>query len=109
MKRMACAWSLACAACAFLVCPNVVRAGPQHVPTPPNLQLSILTPDPSMILDRVSLDVSFRGTPVDTVELYIDGKLAAKRQISTAQSRGVISFSLEALELTEGMHNVEVK
>src|SRR5205809_575777 len=106
MKRLACALSLAGAACALLVCPNDARAATQKAPS--NLQLSILTPDPSTIADRVSLDVSFKGSAVDTVELYVDGKLVAKRQIGTAQSRGVITFSIDSMELAEGSHDVQV-
>lgn len=73
------------------------------------LQISILAPDSNSIGDRMNLDVSFRGGAVETVELYLDGALVSKRQLGTVQSRGVITFVVETLLLTEGLHDVEVK
>src|SRR5207244_2740750 len=74
-----------------------------------SLQLSIISPDAGAIADRVALDVSFKGGTVERVELYLDGNLAAQRQLSTTLSRGVITFSLDAVQLTEGGHDVLVK
>src|SRR5207248_6397474 len=68
-----------------------------------------IQPHPSSIGDRLSLDVSFRGSPVETVELYLDNALVAKRQIGAAQARGIITFTLETMYLTEGPHNVVVR
>ncbi len=107
MNRLACALVLAVATLAGIACPGFARAAPQRAQT--GMTLSILTPDPGSIVDRAAVDVSFRGGSVDTVELYLDGALIAKRQISTAQSRGVISFSIETLQLTEGSHDLQVK
>src|SRR5215831_7121959 len=107
MNRLACALMLAVATFASIACPNLARADTKSAQT--GMTLSIMTPDPGNIVDRAAVDVSFRGGAVNTVELYLDGALIAKRQISTAQSRGVISFSIETLQLTEGSHELQVK
>jgi LysM repeat protein len=72
-------------------------------------QISVIAPAPGSIGEILSLDVSFRGSPVDTVELYMDNALVAKRQLDTPQSRGVISFRLETALLTEGDHDLTVR
>lgn len=106
MKRLACALVLAGSGC-LLAASGTARAAPLQQAG--GLQLSILTQDPNTISDRMSVDVSYRGGAVDTVELYLDGVLAAKRQIGASQSRGVITFTLDTLQLTEGDHKVQVK
>src|SRR5512142_2092692 len=107
MKRLACALVVAGCACALLSCPRNVQAARARASS--DLHLSVLTPDPAEISDRVSLDVSFRGGAVDVVELYLDSALVAKRQLSTSQTRGVLSFSIDATILAEGAHDVLVK
>jgi LysM repeat protein len=107
MKRLACAFVLAGSALLVIGSPLELRADPSK--NQGSLQLSILTPDSGSIVDRMSLDVSFKGNTVERVELYLDGNLVAQRQLSTAQSRGVISFSLDTMQLTEGSHDVQVK
>src|SRR5438270_13181486 len=107
MKRLACAIVLAGSACVLAAVPRGGWAAPARAAS--ELQLNIITPDPSSIGDRLSLDVSFRGSPVEIVELYVDNALVAKRQIGTAQARGIITFTLETMYLTEGPHNVLVK
>lgn len=107
MNRLACVWALA--GSALLAAAPTIAA-----PTAPSksqgpLQLAIISPDANSIADRVALDVSFRGGSVERVELYLDGTLAAQRQLGTAQTRGVITFSLDAVQLTEGTHDVLVK
>jgi hypothetical protein len=57
----------------------------------------------------MSLDVSYRGEAVETVELYLDNALVAQRRINTTQARGIISFGLETVLLTAGTHDVTVK
>jgi LysM repeat protein len=87
--------------------PVIAGAHPQKSSGP--LQLSIIAPDPSSIVDRVTLDVSFRGSSVSAVELYIDGKLEHRRDLSVTQNRGVISFKLDAQQYSAGVHDVMVK
>lgn len=73
------------------------------------LKLSVIAPDPSSIGDRLSLDVSFRGGAVEAVEVYLDGALAAKRQLATVQTHGVMTFVLDTTLLTEGDHDLLIK
>jgi LysM repeat protein len=107
MKRLACALVLTGTLGILAARPPVALA--QQTRSATGLQLSILTPDSSSIGDRLSLDVSFRGGVVDSVELYLDNALIAKRQLNTMQTRGIITFTLETLQLTEGDHNILVR
>src|SRR5205085_769042 len=107
MNRLACALVLAGSGLLVIGITQNARAAPSK--NQGALQLSILTPDPSSIVDRLSLDVSFRGSIVERVELYLDSNLIAQRQLSTTQTRGVITFSLDVMQLTEGSHDVQVK
>src|SRR5437763_9289020 len=107
MNRLACALVLVISALLVAAAPDLARAAPSMAQG--SLQLSIISPDANSITDRVALDVSFHGGTVERVELYLDGTLAAQRQLGTTQSRGVITFSLDAIQLTEGSHDVLVK
>jgi LysM repeat protein len=107
MKRLACALVLAVSGMLVLGSPHIARAEPSK--NQGSLQLTILTPDSNSIVDRMALDVSFRGNSVERVELYLDGNLVAQRQLSTSQTRGVISFSLDTMQISEGSHDVLVK
>lgn len=73
------------------------------------LQLSILTPDPSSIVDQATLDVVCKGAVVESVELYVDNELRAKRTINTTLSRNILSFKLDTLLMSAGDHDVIVK
>src|SRR5438874_8977953 len=107
MNRLACAFVLAGSGLLVIGIPQNARAAPSKNQSA--LQLSILTPDPSSIVDRLSLDVSFRGSSVERVELYLDSNLVAQRQLSTTNTRGVITLSMDVMQLTEGHHDVQVK
>lgn len=107
MKRLACALALSGAVCAMVSSAPGALAAPARSSS--GLQLSVITPDPDTIADRLSLDVSFRGGHVEAVELYLDNALVAKRQLGTAQSRGIITFSLDTVLLSEGSHDLLVK
>jgi len=73
------------------------------------LQLSVITPDPGSIGDRLSLDVGIRGGAVEVVELYLDSALVAKRQFNPPLTRNVLTFTLDATLLSEGVHNAQVR
>jgi LysM repeat protein len=107
MKRLACALVLAGSAVTFLGVTSDATAATKRAAD--KLLLSILTPDPGSISDRLSLDVSYRGGTVETVELYLDNALVAQRRINAAQTRGIISFSLDTALLAAGSHDVMVK
>src|SRR5688500_3843102 len=100
MNRFACALLVAGSACLLAGTPVAARALAQKPATP--LQLSITTPDPSTISDRITLDVSFRGSSIEAVELYIDGKLEHRRELNVSQTRGVISFKLDTRQYGAG-------
>jgi len=107
MKRLACAFVLAGAVGLLAGSPSDARAAPFRSLQGP--QLTLLTPNPAEIADRFSVDVSFRGGAIQSVELYVDGTLLAKRTLNTAQTHGVLSFVMDATQLTEGDHDVVVK
>src|SRR5215213_10174836 len=109
MKRLACALVVAGSAGTLAGAAQDARAAKPAQAKVGGLQLSILTPDPSSIGDQVSLDVVCKGAIVETVELYVDNALVAKRQISTAQSRNILSFKLDTLLMAAGDHDVIVK
>ena len=106
MKRLACALVLAGSACALTGVQYEADASPARATD--KLLLSILTPDPASIGDRVSLDVSYRGSAVDVVELYVDSALVAQRHINTAQTRGIhwCDLCLESDEDPDETHPV---
>ncbi len=107
MKRSACAIGLAALWClSGALAPSTATAQARAAS---GLQLSVVTPDMSRGADTIALDVSYRGGAVDTVELYLDKALVAKRQIGSSQTRGMISFQLETTYLTEGPHDALVK
>src|SRR4051812_35381935 len=109
MKSLTCALVMAGSAVTFAVITCDAKAGPAVKRAPDKLQLSILTPDPNSLGDRMSLDVSYRGGTVETVELYLDNALVAQRRVNALQTRGVISFSLDTVLLAAGSHEVTVK
>jgi LysM repeat protein len=107
MKRLACALALAGSAGAVAGVPCEARAAQTRATG--GLQLSIITPDPTSIGDRLSLDVVCKGGPVETVELYLDNALVAQRKVGTTQAKSILSFSVDTLLLTAGAHDVMVK
>lgn len=107
MKRLACAIVLAGSAYALTGTVCAANAAPARQTD--KLSLSILSPDPASIGDRLSLDVSYRGGTVETVELYLDNALVAQRRINAMMTRGIISFSLDTVMLAAGSHDVTVK
>lgn len=107
MKRLACAIVLVGSAVTFMGVTCESEAAAKR--TTDKLLLSILTPDPSSFSDRMSLDVSYRGGTVETVELYLDNALVSQRRINAAQTRGIISFGLDTVLLAAGSHDVTIK
>ena len=55
----------------------------------------------------VSLEVTFKGGNLRSVELHLDGYLIKKQSVKTREGRGVITFDLDGL--TDGTHAVLVK
>jgi hypothetical protein len=107
MKRLACALVIAGSTGALAGVEREAHAAQSRASS--GLQLSIITPDPSSILDQFTLDVVCKGGVLDTVELYLDGALVSKRQLATMQTKNIISFKLDTLYLAAGDHDVVVK
>lgn len=108
MRRWACALWLAGCLWALATSPSPAWAA-GSARTGSGLQLSIITPDPGSIGDKLSLDVAFRGGAVEVVELYLDSALVAKRQFNPPLMRTVITFTLDTTLLTEGVHSAQVR
>ncbi len=107
MKRLACVLALTGIISFGLVAPCSLQVA--NARTSSGLQLSIITPGNCNIGDKLSLDVSFRGSTVNTVELYMDNALLTRRSLDSALQRGIISFKLDTAMMTAGTHNVVVK
>ncbi len=109
MNRLACAIVLAGTAGVCALFAPVAHAKGPSARAGQGVQLSLITPDPNSIGDRLSVDVSYRGGTVESVELYLDGALVANRKLMGSQTRGVLSFSVDAILLAEGSHNLLLK
>ncbi len=110
MKRMACA--LAFAAGAGLTLGGVttpVLAEPLGTIVASGLQIAIATPDVTDAGSTTTLDVTFRGGNLRSVELFVDGGLVKRQGLRTRDGHGVVSFALESALLTEGGHEIVVK
>ena len=105
MKKLACA--ILAGATALTVAGGAANASGKKAQN--GLQVTVMTPDPSSISDQVSLDVVCKGGVLETIELYVDDALVAKRQIASLQTKNIISFKLDALTMTAGDHSVVVK
>lgn len=100
---------------------SVTLAGPHRAyaaPTQPaaaDLSLSLLSPAPHSTFTGakpVEIDAFYQGTDsvqITEVDLYIDGVKAATKALVTPESRGVISFLIDASALTSGSHRIVVR
>ena len=105
MNRRACVYALATGA-GLLFGPMTAEkalAGPFRASS--SLQIAVAAQSASAA--NPTLDVTFKGGNVHSIELYLDGVLVNKQAISTRDGRGVISFSLDGA--TDGSHSVLVK
>jgi len=106
---MACAVALATGA-------GVVLGGASHAATldpvtttaATGLQLSILTPGLATSDAPTSLDVSFRGGAIRSVELFVDSAKVFKKTIAIDGAHGSFSLQIENSLLPEGDHEIMV-
>ena len=100
-----------------LIGPHRAYAAPGglSVPGASDLDVKILSPDPNtplIGLKPVDISAFYQGTPgnrIVAVELYLDGKRAASRTLDVPETRGVISFLVDAAQLSPGAHRVVVR
>ena len=92
-------------------------AAPHQLPAPGagDLGVSILSPDPHQPLSGVKpVEVSafYQGSPANqiiAVELFIDGAKAASKTLDAPETRGVVSFLIDAGQISAGTHQIVVR
>ena len=100
-----------------LIGPHRAYAAPGGIAVPgeSELDVKILSPDPHTPLaglKPVDISAFYQGTPgnqIVAVELYLDGKKAATRTLDVPETRGVVSFLVDASQLSAGAHRVVVR
>lgn len=100
-----------------LIGPHRAYAAPGGISVPgeSDLGVTILSPDPHtplIGLKPVDISAFYQGTPgnrIVAVELYLDGKKAATRTLDVPETRGVVSFLVDASQLSPGAHRVVVR
>ena len=100
-----------------LIGPHRAYAAPGGIVAPgeSDMGVTILSPDPHTPLSGLKpVDISafYQGTPTNqivAVELYLDGKKAATRTLDVPETRGVVSFLVDASQLSPGAHRVVVR
>jgi len=100
-----------------LIGPHRAYAAPGgiNIPGESDLDVKILSPDPHtplVGLKPVDISAFYQGTPgnqIVAVELYLDGKKAATRTLDVPETRGVVSFLVDASQLSPGAHKVVVR
>ncbi len=93
----------------------------QAAPATPTLQndgsvaVSILSPTPRQAFDGVKpVEISAfyqgsTGNQVVSIELFVDGNKAAQKVLDAPETRGVVSFLVDASALTSGPHRIVVR
>ena len=107
MKRMACVIALATGTGIMLGSSATSAIAEPYFAAPNGLQIALAAPTLSADATTTTLDVSFKGGKIASVELYLDGTLVKQQPIHTRENKGVISFSLDGL--AEGGHDVLIK
>ena len=79
------------------------------------LGVTILSPDPRVPLEGlkpVEISAFYQGSPgnqIVAVELYLDGIKAASKSLDVPETRGVVSFLVDAGQLSAGTHKIVVR
>jgi len=80
-----------------------------------DLGVTILSPDPHTPLagvKPVEISAFYQGSPANqivAIELYIDGIKAASKTLDMPETRGVVSFLVDAGQLSAGTHKIVVR
>ena len=118
LKDLTCAATMLAAALGLsLIGPHRAYAAPGGISIPgeSDLGVTILSPDPHtplVGLKPVDISAFYQGTPgnqIVAVELYLDGKKAATRTLDVPETRGVVSFLVDASQLSPGAHRIVVR
>ena len=101
-----------------LLGPHRAYAAPGNLALPggeSDLGVTILSPDPHIPLaglKPVEISAFYQGSPANqiiAVELYLDGIKAASKTLDVPETRGVVSFLVDAGQLTAGTHKIVVR
>ena len=109
MKRMACVLALATGTGLGATLTQPAMSAPATMTAASGLDIAIVPPTIASGDSKIGLDVRFRHGAIETIELYLDGKLAARQPLHLHDRQGVITFDLDATQLSEGSHAILVK
>ncbi|MDQ2800998.1 MAG: Ig-like domain-containing protein, partial [Armatimonadota bacterium] len=108
---------LAAALGVSLLGPHRAYAAPGGItiPSESDLGVTILSPDPHTPLTGlkpVEISAFYQGSPsnqIVSIELYLDGQKAATKTLDVPETRGVVSFLVDASQLSAGTHRVVIR
>ncbi len=101
-----------------LLGPHRAYAAPGNLALPggeSDLGVTILSPDPHLPLagvKPVEISAFYQGSSANqiiAVELYLDGIKAASKTLDVPETRGVVSFLVDAGQLSAGTHKIVVR
>jgi len=99
-----------------LIGPHRAYAAPGlALPDEGGVGVTLLSPDPNTpIVGMKPVEVSafYQGTPgnrIVAVELYMDGVRAAGKTLDVPEARGVVSFLIDASQISAGTHRIVVR
>ena len=101
-----------------LLGPHRAFAAPQgfsKIPAAADLGVTILSPDPHTPLEGVKpveISAFYQGSPANqiiAVELFIDGAKAATKTLDAPETRGVVSFLVDAGQISAGTHRIVIR
>jgi hypothetical protein len=100
-----------------VVGPHRAYAAPGNAVAPgdSDLGVTILNPDPHTPLSGlkpVEISAFYQGSPANqiiAVELYLDGVKAATKTLDVPETRGVVSFLVDASQVSAGTHRIVVR
>jgi len=85
------------------------------VPAAADLGVTILSPDPHVPLagvKPVEISAFYQGSPANqiiAIELFIDGAKAATKTLDAPETRGVVSFLIDAGQISAGTHQFVIR
>ncbi len=100
-----------------LVGPHRAYAAPHQLAAPgaSDLGITILSPDPHVALSGVKpveISAFYQGSPANqiiAIELFIDGAKAATKTLDAPETRGVVSFLVDAGQISAGTHQIVIR
>ena len=101
-----------------LLGPHRAFAAPHQlsgVPAAADLGVTILSPDPHTPLEGVKpveISAFYQGSPANqiiAIELFIDGAKAATKTLDVPETRGVVSFLIDAGQISAGTHQFVIR